>query len=162
MAKTIHLPKIIREDKRIQKVFGDSKPVPKGYGSWQQIRMAWVMKQPQRVCENKNCMKPYFPQQASQRFCSQECHRNSKRKREPIPTTCKQCGRKSSYLQEGLCSFCRSKEAKFQREQRESQKNPTRKKIMFKCERCKSKVSKNVWQQNNGLCEECYSKRSVM
>lgn len=152
MAKIIHLPKQIREDERIQKVFGDSKPTPKGYGSWQEIRQAWVMKQKQRICENPNCKKPYFPQTVSQRFCTQECYRNSKRKGKPIPTTCKQCGRHSSYLQDGLCSFCYAnhrKAIKAIREEKELSRN--------RCKNCGKIIYANCPQNIKfRLCGMCF------
>lgn len=112
-----------------------------------------------RMCENPSCQKWFRPRKPTMRFCCPECCHSMRRKRPPRQTVCKQCFRHSRYFIDGLCSVCKQKETKFQREQKEQAKNPTRKKIKFRCERCKSKVSKTVWELQNGLCFECYKKR---
>jgi hypothetical protein len=147
MSKT-HLPKQIREDPEIKRVFGDSTP--------KRVKKTW------RTCENPNCHKWFLPRKYYQRFCCSECLHDAKRKLPKKQVICSSCGRHSKMLQDGLCSFCRSKDAKFRYELRELQKNPNKKKIYFKCDVCKSQVSRSFYEMNNGLCEECHKKRSVM
>lgn len=158
MAKPTHLPKTIREDPEIQKIFGDSDPTSK------RIKRTW------KICENPNCKKKWFLPKRNfrlQRFCTPECCHAMTRKRPKRQTDCSQCGRhcrNPSALQLGqdgklICYFCKRREVIFNREQKEQAKNPNKKKIYFKCDVCKSQVSRSFYEVNNGLCDECYSKK---
>jgi Zn finger protein HypA/HybF involved in hydrogenase expression len=89
--------------------------------------------------------------------------KDAKRKLPKKQVVCS-CGRHSEFLELGqdgklICHFCKQKEIKFNRERLEQARNPNKKKIYFKCDVCKSQVSRSFYEVNNGLCDTCRSKK---
>lgn len=81
-------------------------------------KKCWTM----RICENPKCGKWFRPRNARMRFCCPECCHTVRRNGKPARQTICSCGRHSHYLENGLCGFCRAKEAKFRNELRKSQR----------------------------------------
>lgn len=164
MAKVLHLPKEIRNDPKIQEVFGSPKAQPearpKGNSNWKRdLYISWYRKREPRICMNPQCSRSFMPKVPIQRFCCRLCCVRFKHHIHISKYSCLDCGRHSHSLdQNKRCSFCREKESRFKLAIKEMDDRKKRRKITPKkyyCSKCGKPITESEHEIFHGLCALC-------